>query len=304
MENDSTRASRKARQAKEAIELARARLRSVRSDEVLIEQEYEQNQLELHRAKAELTTLLGTAYGRRMAAGEELHDIAHRALLPVEDFWRLLSGTYEVTESDWIKRTAAGFMATDRDWNAARLRDSLTALHEAATQSQNIRQRREMLYSHASDAEKALMKATTELATLAVESERGYAPPIDRYESPAPGERLDQTHATPDVQGYESKPDPLLATSKAEFLDMLEQYRGWAGNPSYRDMAERVPGGPSYTTLANILRRKVVPKKLKTLEAFIRGAGGDEADVRRWATAWRRLNLPGTRRPADQPDEG
>jgi hypothetical protein len=40
-----------------------------------------------------------------------------------------------------------------------------------------------------------------------------------------------------DVSGLDLRPDPLTATSPAELVAVLQRYRQWAGEPSFRVMA-------------------------------------------------------------------
>ncbi|TDD26648.1 hypothetical protein E1287_36105 [Actinomadura sp. KC06] len=267
------------------MEFAKARLRSAKADEESIDREFREVQEELYRSKAHLTALLGAAFIDRVDAGAEPSDIAYRALISTDELWLLLSGTYEVTETAWLRRVAAGFMATGRNWSVDKLRRCLDEFEHAVMRSQAVTQRREALRQRISDAEGNLRRVTADLATQTVKEEL-------RRAGNVLGESGVGPVVIPDVQGYECKPDPLAANSAFELLDLLRRYREWAGNPSYRDMAERVPGGPSYGTLANILRLNALPKKLATLEAFIRGSGGGDEDVRSWATAWRRLTTP------------
>ncbi|WUH97764.1 hypothetical protein OHR68_30245 [Spirillospora sp. NBC_00431] len=282
MQTEVTQTTRKAWRTDEGLEFVKARLRSIKTDEESVDREFWEVQEELHRTKAQLTALLGAAFIDRVDAGADPSDIAYRALISIDELWLILSGTYEVTETAWLRRVAVGFMATGRKWSVDRLRRCLESFEQAVIRSHAVTQRREALRQRISDAEDNLRRVTADLATQTVKEE------LRRVRN-APGEPGAEPSAIPDAQGYDCKPDPLAAASVVEFIDLLRRYREWAGNPSYRDMAERVPGGPSYGTLANILRLNVLPKKLATLEAFIRGSGGGDEDVRSWATAWRRL---------------
>ncbi len=240
----------------------------------------------MYRAKAQLTAFLGFAYMERIDGGADASDIAHRGLISINELWLLLSGTYEPGDEDWIKRVATGFMAAGHNWRVDRLRACLKELNVAAIRFDNASRRWDALHQRASDAEEDVRRVTAELATAAVgEKKARWGTSSDR------GGRMSAT-AIPDVQGYDCKPDPLSVATETEFLESLRRYREWAGNPSYRDMAERVTDGPSYGTLANVLRHEHLPRKLKTLEAFVRGLGGGDEDVRAWATAWRRLVAP------------
>ncbi|NEA21750.1 hypothetical protein [Actinomadura bangladeshensis] len=267
----------------EGLELAKARLNGIRADEESVKCELSEAQAELHRAKAQLTALLGFAYMERIDRGVAPSDIAHRGLISIDELWLLLSGTYEPGEGDWIKRVATGLIAVGRNWRIDRLRYCLEELGVAATRFDNASRRWETLRHRVSDAEEDVRRITADLAAAAVSRKKV------RPRSSSSGSGHKRAVIIPDVQGYECKPDPLLAATEVEFIQSLRRYREWAGNPSYRDMAERVTDGPSYGTLANVLRHEYMPRKLKTLEAFVRGLGGGDEDVRAWATAWRRL---------------
>jgi hypothetical protein len=66
-----------------------------------------------------------------------------------------------------------------------------------------------------------------------------------------------------DLPGCHLRPDPSGVRHPAEFIEALRQFRTWAGNPSYRDMARACNGRPAASTMC------------------------------RFATAWRQLTMPG-----------
>lgn len=283
------------RRSAQIVEITKARLRKLHCEEEQIRREHVAELTAVHRAKAELTALLGAAYVRRMKAGEDPAAIAHRALVSVNELWLLLSGSYEATASDWIRRLVAGFAATDAilsDYND--LREHLERLHNASVRSQNTARRWDEVRRCIDEAEARLEAAAVTLATLDVENERRQAqsrrlsaqPPL----SPSDSGSRTSTTVTPDAHGHDHKPDPLSARSEAEFIALMRRFREWAGNPSYRSMADSVPNGPSYSTFATLTQRRTIPKKLRAVESFIRGAGGTEEDLQNWATAWRRFH--------------
>jgi hypothetical protein len=99
--------------------------------------------------------------------------------------------------------------------------------------------------------------------------------------------------AVSDVDGYALCPDPLAASTPAELMAALRRYRIWAGEPSYRQMARRSQAGkPGASTLNTALRSDRLPT-LSLVLAVINGCGGSAEDLRRFATAWRRLRLAG-----------
>lgn len=121
-----------------------------------------------------------------------------------------------------------------------------------------------------------------------------------KQEAPAPAESEApktrpasswQTPAIPDLHGHDQRPDPLQATTEAEFVAAMRAYRIWAGNPSLRQMQDRCGGQISYSTFRNMLAGTTVPTQLATLETFVRVLGGTAEDLQRWTTAWRRFAL-------------
>ena len=79
----------------------------------------------------------------------------------------------------------------------------------------------------------------------------------------------------------------------AELEEKLRMYWQWSGSPSTRKVAQSSDGAFCHTTMSKLLHDG--PKKpflsLDYLCGFIRGCGGDEEEVQRWATAWRRIHL-------------
>lgn len=96
----------------------------------------------------------------------------------------------------------------------------------------------------------------------------------------------------PDIEGYDLCPDPLTAKDAAEFVDFLNKYRIWAGDPSYREIANRCGKEASASTFCKALKGTELPRQ-RLVRAFIRGCGGDEKHVALWITGWRRLKIPG-----------
>jgi hypothetical protein len=93
-----------------------------------------------------------------------------------------------------------------------------------------------------------------------------------------------------DVQGHESRPDPLGSCTEAELMSAVRAYRLWAGNPSFRDMAAAAGNACSYRTLHSALSRDKLPAQA-VIEAAIKGCGGEEQDVREFVTAWRQVKM-------------
>jgi hypothetical protein len=91
-----------------------------------------------------------------------------------------------------------------------------------------------------------------------------------------------------DVAGYDLKPDPLTATTAAEFMAMLRQYKSWSGDPSWRRMADRAGQVIVHSTMHAAMRADTLPK-LEVVKAIITGCGGSQEDMRSFVTACRRL---------------
>jgi hypothetical protein len=94
-----------------------------------------------------------------------------------------------------------------------------------------------------------------------------------------------------DIAGENLRPDPAPAQSPGELIEVLHQFRIWAGNPSYRNMAARSGQRAGGSTMWKALRGKELPARLEVIDAIVEGSGGSEEDRQRFATAWRRLTL-------------
>ncbi|RCV48121.1 hypothetical protein [Marinitenerispora sediminis] len=96
--------------------------------------------------------------------------------------------------------------------------------------------------------------------------------------------------ATPDIEGHDLRPDPLRARSPEAFVEAMRAFRVWAGEPSYRAMQSRCGRRVAASTFCTALKSNDMPK-LGLVEAFVEACGGDEAEKRRWTTAWRRVSM-------------
>ena len=112
-----------------------------------------------------------------------------------------------------------------------------------------------------------------------------------RQERPDNAARTNRARArpTPDVPGQDQRPNPRKARTSAEFVEALRQFRIWAGNPSFRDMARNCDRQMGYSTMCAVLRKDELPRRLEAVEAIITGCGGSDEDRQRFASAWRRL---------------
>jgi hypothetical protein len=96
-----------------------------------------------------------------------------------------------------------------------------------------------------------------------------------------------------DAPGSTLRPDPSGVRTPAELIEALRQFRTWAGNPSYRDMARACNGRPAASTMCRVLAAGKLPVRFEAIDAIITACGGDEEDRQRFWTAWRRLIMPG-----------
>lgn len=92
----------------------------------------------------------------------------------------------------------------------------------------------------------------------------------------------------PDAAGFNLKPDPLTATTGADLVARLREYRQWAGEPPFRKIAERAQQKVSHSTIFVALNKEELPS-LKVVLAVVIGCGGREDDQKAFTTAWRRL---------------
>jgi hypothetical protein len=91
-----------------------------------------------------------------------------------------------------------------------------------------------------------------------------------------------------DVAGFDLKPDPLKATTPAEFIEALWQYKLWSGDPSWRTMAKRAGQAVVHSTMYTAMNGDTLPK-LDVVKAIVVGCGGGEDDLSSFASAWRRI---------------
>jgi hypothetical protein len=116
----------------------------------------------------------------------------------------------------------------------------------------------------------------------------GYTADTDVVIQTDPIRRRPVPAAVPDLPGFDTRPDPARATTSAELVAALADFCVWAGDVSYRQMAERSGQLVSSSTLQRALTGKALPSQ-NTVIAVITGCGGDEADKQRFVTAWRRI---------------
>jgi hypothetical protein len=95
-----------------------------------------------------------------------------------------------------------------------------------------------------------------------------------------------------DANGLDLRPDPSQAQTPIEYLEAVRQFRVWAGNPSFRDIAKRCGGRPVASTICKILQGEELPGRFEPIDAIIIACGATDEDRQRFATAWRQLVMP------------
>ncbi|MCW2931512.1 MAG: hypothetical protein JWM19_2474, partial [Actinomycetia bacterium] len=98
--------------------------------------------------------------------------------------------------------------------------------------------------------------------------------------------------AIPDLPGTDLCPDPGTARTPEEFMDALRGFRAWAGKPSFRAMERQCAHRFAASTMCTALRADTLPS-LDMVHAIVAGCGGSPRHVHAFATACRRLSLPG-----------
>jgi hypothetical protein len=91
-----------------------------------------------------------------------------------------------------------------------------------------------------------------------------------------------------DISGFDQKPDPLTATTAAEFIQALWTYKSWSGDPSWRIMAKNANHIVVHSTMHSAMRSDALPK-FEVMKAIVIGCGGGDEDLQAFATAWRRI---------------
>lgn len=90
-------------------------------------------------------------------------------------------------------------------------------------------------------------------------------------------------------------PNPDEAADLAEFIELVDQLRTWAGAPSFRTLAKRAgplmrpPRTVSHSTVGEVFKRDRRRLDLDLVLGVIRALGADEPAVDRWRTAFARV---------------
>jgi hypothetical protein len=104
--------------------------------------------------------------------------------------------------------------------------------------------------------------------------------------------RREPLAVVPDAPGCDHhKPDPLTASSVAEFVELLGRLHVWAGEVSLRELARRSPEGIAHSTFSAMLNTPAKLPTQRTVRLFVHALGCDEEEVQRWVTAWRTLRF-------------
>jgi hypothetical protein len=181
-------------------------------------------------------------------------------------------------------------------------------LVEGATASGDIRSAAEAVRVCMAEAENLYQLAMTERANalalarraaeeqararvLQDEAARAFEEAVARRERPALGPPAQ------DSPGCDLRPDPTRVRTPAELINALREFRTWAGSPSYRDMARACNGRPVASTMCRMLSGTELPARFEVIDAIVIACGGREEDRERFATAWRRLIMPGQEVP-------
>jgi hypothetical protein len=93
----------------------------------------------------------------------------------------------------------------------------------------------------------------------------------------------------PDAPGYNLKPDLDAVRTFADLTAALRDFRVWAGEPSYRQMAHACGQLLSSTAIYRALHSDR-PITATAVQAAIRGCGGTEDDEARFVRAWMQVN--------------
>lgn len=95
----------------------------------------------------------------------------------------------------------------------------------------------------------------------------------------------------PDTSGFDLRPDPLASRTAGDFVKALHEFRVWAGEPSFREMALLCGHAVSAATMCKALGRDKLPSQRVVL-AIIKACGGTPDHQREFVTAWRMLRTP------------
>jgi hypothetical protein len=101
----------------------------------------------------------------------------------------------------------------------------------------------------------------------------------------------------PDAEGFEDlQPDPLLATTVPDFLQIMRHFHVWSGEESFRELSRIAHGAFGASTISETLSLANTTRlpSLRVVTAFVQACGGSDHDLIRWTTAWRVIRLSQT----------
>lgn len=239
---------------------------------------------EITERRARLNLLLNGAVHEEVARIGEVEGsggvllIASAAGVPDTALWDLLAGRYQPTAEVWQR--------IERIFTMCRAGQDGRAALTARRHFERI-----AYLTRAQDLIAGRQPARRALAIAARQVRNG------SEASSADGQRSDDVPGLPepqvappipDVIGHDQCPNPMQAKTPAQFVDAMNAYRAWAGNPSLRELERRCAKKLSYSSFRNMLNQPALPK-LSAVEVFVRSLGGASDDLQRWATAWRKL---------------
>lgn len=96
--------------------------------------------------------------------------------------------------------------------------------------------------------------------------------------------------SVPDPEGQDLRPDPAKIQTASELIASLREYRAWAGNPSYRQMAWRCRNRVSASAFHVILGKDTLPSA-RLVREFIGACGATDEYRRQFERAWRRVAI-------------
>jgi hypothetical protein len=268
----------------------------LQSELSVVESQREQMTQVTRRLKAELNLCLTARFSRMLDRLGSAEAIAQEAGIDLDKLWRLVGGSYALSSRRFPdERAGLREDVTKLALLDPQLEDTPTLLG-ALEDFLSVREQQVVLIGRHQDVLKKLedcAEQRTELQEAAYRADAELQEALSSRESAptkAPARRQQRRRtAIPDAEGHECKPDPIQAQTPAEFVATLRQYRKWAGNPSFREMERNSAGRASYSTFSNMLRAAAVPPRFKSVEAFVVALGGNEEDLRIWASAWRRF---------------
>ena len=112
---------------------------------------------------------------------------------------------------------------------------------------------------------------------------------LDRLLSTPVAAPVERSRPLRDIDGYEHRPNPLHARTTAEFLLTMRRYVVWAGDWSYRELEYLCGGAVKHSTFCQVLEGDRLPRYVFLMAFVTACAGEDEAERRRWVTAWHRV---------------